>query len=307
MKYYKINSMNQSIRRDAAQFVAQAEHVYSQQIFAVAQQLLENRSRKPIILISGPSGSGKTTTALRIEQLLDSWGCETHTISMDNYFLPYGSGPMPLDEQGNVDLESPKRLDAELLSKHLTRLFNYEPVEVPIFDFTTQTRTGTIPLHRKKDELIILEGIHALNPAVTGQTDETATCIYVSVRTRAEHPSGALLHPSKIRLARRLIRNKLFRGRDFDDTLASFRSVSRGENLFIMPYKYRAKFDIDTFFPSELAVYRPFLLSELEAIGGKTGDLAEIREFLEQVESVDADLVPKNSLLREFIGGGTFN
>lgn len=307
MKYYKTDSINQSVRRNAAQFVTKAEEVYNQQIIAVAEQLRKNRSRHPIILISGPSGSGKTTTALRIEQLLDSWGCETHTISMDNYFLPFHYGKMPLDENGNIDLESPQRLDTSLLQEHLARLLNYDPVEVPVFDFTTQTRTGMIPLHRKKDELIILEGIHALNPDVTGQTEEIATGIYVSVRTRVEDHDGTLLHPSKIRLTRRLIRNKLFRGRDFDDTLASFRSVSRGENLFIMPYKYRATYDIDTFFPCELSIYRPFLLPELEAVSGESTEFSEIRTFLEAVEPIDADLVPENSLLREFIGGGTFN
>ena len=307
MKYYKTDSINQSVRLSAAQFISQAEEVYRRQIESVAKQLLKNRSIHPIILISGPSGSGKTTTALRIEQLLDQWGCETHTISMDNYFLPYRFGQLPLDEKGNIDLESPKRLDASLLQDHLSRLLNYEPVEVPIFDFTSQTRSGSIPLHRKKDELIILEGIHALNPDVTGQTEEIATGIYVSVRTRAENHAGTLLHPSKIRLTRRLIRNKLFRGRDFDDTLANFRSVSRGENLFIMPYKNRANYDIDTFFPCELSIYRPFLLPELERASNDSVEFAQIRSFLQAVEPIDAELVPKDSLLREFIGGGTFN
>ncbi len=307
MKYYKTDSINQSVRRDAAQFVSKSEEVYRRQIVAVAEQLAENRSRHPIILISGPSGSGKTTTALLIEQLLDNWGFQTHTISMDNYFLPYDMGQMPLDENGNIDLESPKRLDASLLQQHLSQLINYEPVEVPIFDFTSQTRTGTIPLHRKKDELIILEGIHALNPAVTGQAEEIATGIYVSVRTRAENHTGTLLHPSKIRLTRRLIRNKLFRGREFHDTLANFRSVSRGENLFIMPYKYRAKYDIDTFFPCELSIYKPVLLPELEKVSSDSVEFAEIRAFLEAVNPIDAQLVPSDSLIREFIGGGTFN
>lgn len=307
MKYYKTDSINRSVRRNAAQFVAKTEKVYRKQIVAVAEQLAKNRSRHPIILLSGPSGSGKTTTALLIEQLLDNWGFETHTVSMDNYFLPYDFSKMPRDENGNVDLESPDRLDSSLLQKHIEMLLNYQPVEVPIFDFTSQTRTGTIPLHRKKDELIILEGIHALNPDVTGQTGDIATGIYVSVRTRMEDHIGKLLHPSKIRLTRRLIRNKLFRGHDFNHTLSSFRSVSRGENLFIMPYKYRATYDIDTFYPCEMSIYRPFLLNELEHLPDDRIEFAEIRSFLQTLDPIDSELVPPDSLLREFIGGGTFN
>lgn len=306
MKSYPISQINQEARENAKSMILRDEELYYRQILAVAEKLREESRHCSVILLSGPSGSGKTTTARRIEQMLDSWGCEAHTISMDNYFLPHDVGELPRDENGNIDLESPLRLDTALLTEHLIKLSNCEPVDMPVFNFTTQGRTGTIRLNKKKGELILLEGIHALNPAVTGQVDEFATRIYISVRTRLQNEQGALLHPSKIRLTRRLIRDRMTRGYSFSATLKHFRSVSRGENLYIMPYRKFAKFEIDTFMPYEMAAYKHMILTDLETAQSSDEELAELCRFLEELEPVDEALVPTNSLVREFIGGSIF-
>ena len=284
--------------------VQEAENAYADQISAAAERIYEERSRKPVVLISGPSGSGKTTTAHRIAQLLKDNGCRAHTISMDNYFLTLTEEEKRLGEQGKFDFESPKRLDTELFREHLEKLSRCEPIDVPTFDFAAQKSRPGMRLESKPGDIVIMEGIHALNPDVIGQSDDYTNRVYVSVRTRLEN-DGALLHPSKIRLMRRLIRDKLYRGRDIVDTMEFFRSVERGENLYIMPYKHRANFDIDTFISYGPLVYRDILLGDLEKLSGsyeRYADHADIEQFLRALRPLDKSFVPDNSLLREFIG-----
>lgn len=132
-------------------------------------------------------------------------------------------------------------------------------VRLPKFNFADNSRQHGNAIRCDGNTVVIIEGIHALNPDVTGKMHDSATFIYVSVRTRIADEKGGLLHPSKIRLIRRLSRDKLFRGRDYHRTIEQFPSVQRGESLYIMPYKHLADFDIDTFFPYELSVYRSVL------------------------------------------------
>ncbi|MGN1119649.1 MAG: uridine kinase, partial [Oscillospiraceae bacterium] len=264
------------------------------------------REQRPVVLISGPSGPGKTTSASRMQALLRAKGCETHTISMDDYFLPQSANEAARDENGNIDYESPLRLDIPLFREHLEKLANCETIDIPSFDFAAQERREGMPLKRNEGDLVILEGIHALNPLVTGDSDSYTNCVYVSVRTRISDSDGALLHPAKIRLMRRLMRDKLYRGRALRETFEFFKSVERGENLYIMPFKSRANFDIDTFIEYEASVYRDILLPELDAAEEECRDfyedLSEIRRFLTMLDGVDRSFVPENSLIREFIG-----
>ncbi|MDE7230127.1 MAG: nucleoside kinase [Oscillospiraceae bacterium] len=284
-------------------FIAEGEERYSAQIREAADKIYELRAERPIVLISGPSGSGKTTSASRVAKLLESRGCKAHTISMDNYFLPMHMNESARDKDGKIDFESPQRLDIELFKDHLEKLFNCVEIEIPTFDFAMQERHEGMSLKRGKGDIVILEGIHALNPLLTGECDAFTIGVYVSVRTRIQN-GEELLHPSKIRLMRRLMRDKLFRGRSLDETFEFFKSVERGEDLYIMPYKHRADFDIDTFIEYEAPVYRDILLPDLE----KAHDYydyaayADIEKFLRLLEPVDRKYVPEYSLIREFIG-----
>ena len=303
MKCIPIEQLNNAAK-SPADLVADGEKVYAEQIEHAAQSIFERRNERPVVLLSGPSGSGKTTSAHRIAALLESYGCKAHTISMDNYFLPMQENEAARDENGIIDFESPLRLDIPLFKKHLEMLFKGEKIDIPAFDFANQKRLVGMPLTRKDGELVILEGIHALNPLVTGNSDDFTTCVYVSVRTRISD-GDKLLHPSKIRLMRRLMRDKLFRGRSITETFDFFKSVERGENLYIMPYKSRADFDIDTFIEYEPLVYRDILLPDLAAESphyADYGDYADIEYFLKLLEPVERGIVPENSLIKEFIG-----
>ena len=284
-------------------FIEQGEEFYSAQLREAADKVYEQRAERPIVLISGPSGSGKTTSAVRVARLLEGFGCKAHTISMDNYFLPMHMNEEARDENGNIDYESPQRLDIPLFKEHLEKLFNCVEIDIPSFDFARQDRDPGMKLKRSEGDIVILEGIHALNPLLTGDCEEFTIGVYVSVRTRIQNGED-LLHPSKIRLMRRLMRDKLYRGRSLDETFEFFKSVERGEDMYIMPYKHRADFDIDTFIEYEAPVYRDILLPELEKSHDYYDYAAyeDIERFLRLLSPLDRKYVPEQSLIREFIG-----
>lgn len=310
MKKTSIAIINKKLNEDSEKFILNCEGAYKSQIQALAYGINRWGDTKPIILLSGPSGSGKTTTALMLDECLEKLGRKTHTISMDDYFFSSDRPHSAYDENGNIDYESPYRLDINLLNKHMLKLANCEEIEVPQFNFREQKRSKQgIPLKRQKGDFVIFEGIHALNPDVTGMTDGIANGVYVSVRTRLETKSGAVLHPSQIRLMRRIIRDKLFRGRQPIDTLSLFNSVERGENLYIMPYKNRAEYSIDTFIPYEVSVYKAFLENDLNRVLDGYGDcerFAMIPKVLDELVEIGTEKIPQNSLVREFIGGSSF-
>lgn len=309
MNIIPIRYINDAAAQDTKKLIRESEAFYANQLTACAKQISERCEEKPILLLSGPSGSGKTTSALRIQALLEDWNCHSMVLSMDNYYLPADQTPQALTADGKVDYESPYRLDIPLLSEHLERLARCEEIHLPVFNFAEQKREQGRVLRREPGTLMILEGIHALNPEVTGSAGDYASCIYVSVRTRLKKEDGSLLHPSKIRLMRRLIRDQLYRGRKPLDTLAMFESVSAGEEKYILPYKHRAEYEIDTMLSYEASAYRPHLLEALRREYDGTEQTAyfgEILSFLEELAPIKESDVPDRSLVREFIGGSTF-
>ncbi len=276
---------------------------YFKQVEQAAQVIASNAEKRPIILLAGPSGSGKTTTALLIERELKRLGLATHTLQMDDYFCPLTQLEMALLRENKLDLEKPNRVDIPFFQEHLDRILACEEIELPRYDFKTSSRVFEgRRLHRKPGELIIMEGIHALNPNVTGHADSTAR-VYVSVRTRITARDGQVLHPSKIRLARRLLRDRTGRGRKLTETIGMRERVDRGEQNYIMPYKERAHCSIDSFYSAEMSVYRPYLYEDLKALVPEYPDLAELVHILSELPDVPSELVPTDSLLREFIGG----
>lgn len=305
MQYFSIKEMNDASVNPAA-FIAKCDAAYDAMIQEAAETILAAGEEKPLVLLSGGSGCGKTTTAHRIEQYLDEHGHETHVLSMDNYYYRPSDRPCPVDEEGKIDLESPLLLDADLLSDHLQKIIRCEPIEMPTFDFVNERRSDkVIPFHRKPGERVIMEGIHALNPDVVGAAHGMSTKIYISVRTRVQDSAGYVLHPSRIRVMRRLLRDQRHRGQSFADTIDRLRSVNRGERLYILPNKHYADIQLDTFVPYELAVYRNDVLAgmaDVDRTFAEDRDVEDIVPMLRQVSPIDPALVPKSALIQEFIG-----
>ncbi|MDE7364705.1 MAG: nucleoside kinase [Ruminococcus sp.] len=301
----EINRINSNIEHNTKEYIKSVNEAYIYQLKKIADNIAETKETKPVILLSGPSGSGKTTTALMLADILGRLGCPTHTLSMDNYFKSLTDDERKLSVLGKLDLESPDRVDKELLNEQIESISKCREVEIPLYNFADSKRDGIkMRFQRKEGELVIFEGIHALNPAVITFSEEKLNNIYVSVRTRITC-GNIILHPSKIRLMRRMIRDRNFRKRSLRETMNMFHSVESGENKYIMPYKHRSDYDIDTFMAYEMNVYRDELLSELLEMSD-VPELADVTEVLENLDSLDRNYITSDSLICEFIGGGMF-
>lgn len=301
----EVNRINIGICGNPEEYTKQTNEIFMHQLKEIVQKIASNIENRPVILLAGPSGSGKTTTAFMIAKLLDELGCGCHTISMDNYFKSLTEEEKELAAQGRVDLESPDRIDKELLNAQIEDIENCRPVNVPKYDFAQSARSEeTIPFERKHGDVVIFEGIHALNPDVITVPDSKLCKLYVSVRTRITK-EGLVLNPAKIRLMRRMIRDRNFRSRSIEETMSMFHSVEAGENRYIMPYKTRSDYDIDTFMAYEMSVYRYHLLDDLRLMADNS-ELADVIEVMAALAPLDSELIPKNSLIREFIGKGEF-
>lgn len=308
MKKIHVNAINRKLS-DQAAFVEESDRKYEASLREQAEKIADMKNEKPIILLSGPSGAGKTTSALKIDEMLDNMGIHTHTISMDDYFLPAGKFAEAIGEDGQPDYESPYRIDIKKLNEHMELIYACKEVIVPSFEFATQSVTDGFAFKRGEDDIVVFEGIHALNPIVTGTAGDFAHCMYVSVRSRVELNDGTLVHPSLIRLMRRILRDGSYRGRSEAETLDMFDSVEDGENKYIMPFKHRAECSIDTFIPYEVSVYKQFLLDRLEKVSREYKDFSRFMpmlELLRQADGIDIENIPENSLVREFIGGSCY-
>ena len=302
----EVTRINYEIEKNPQEYVKSVNEDYIYRLEKIVADIAEHQSERPVIVLSGPSGSGKTTTALTIGKMLTALGHRTHTVSMDNYFCSLTEEEKRLSALGKMDLESPQRVDKDLLNAHIELIGRGEPVEIPKYNFGTSSREKEgKPFCRKHGELVIFEGIHALNPDVITVPDNEICKIYVSVRTRVTC-GDIILHPSKVRLMRRMIRDSNFRQRSLRETMNMFESVEYGENRYIMPYKHRSDYDVDTFMSYELSLYRESLLDKLHEMSD-ISELADVTEVMENLAPLESSAVPYDSMVREFIGNGEFS
>ncbi len=304
-----IEQINNSYTANPVQAATDAESAFEMQLKSLAELIRPKVKECPIILISGPSGSGKTTTAKCLEAIFDNSYLETHTIALDNYFRTIPKESYSDIENGKIDLESPERLNNELLAEHMRKIAACEPVELPVYDFaTTTSKSSGIVLTRKPEEPVIFEGIHALNPQVITIPKSQRCGIYVSVQTHIQS-GGTTLHPLYLRLLRRMIRDRQHRGRSVIKTLSMLREVERGKNQFIKPFRKEADYEIDTFFSYEPGVYKSILYSELtEVLKSSVPESDEHKvlqllcNILSKTKSLGTENISDAALIREFIG-----
>ena len=307
---YQLQTINESIRSDVKGFLRQCDDAYQKRVEAAADKILERMDQSPVVLLSGPSGSGKTTTAMKIEEELEKRGVGAHTISLDNYFKTRDPKTAPRTPEGDFDLESPLCLDMELLDETFTLLSRGEAVIIPHFDFSRQMRDTSRGrgLKLEKNEIAIFEGIHALGPGISGPHPE-ATRLYISARSNVMEDGVVKFKGTWMRLTRRAVRDYNFRGNDVVETLAMWANVRRGEKLYISPYKNTAHVIVDSSLPYEASVMKNYALPLLKAVPEENQRRAELLDLIaafDAFEPIDPALVPKNSLLREFIGGGSY-
>ena len=306
---YSLKEINEAVRSDPQGFAQACDQAFNEKVEMAAKKIADHRKESRIILLSGPSGSGKTTTAMKIEEVLDNAGIETHTISMDNYFNTIDPDTAPRNREGQIDYESPFCLDIDLLNRHFSMLDRGETIHIPKYEFSRQMRSDILsqPLQLGPDELAIFEGIHALNDVIVGKNLK-AFKLYIAARSNVVDEDGTVVFDhSWLRLCRRIVRDFKFRGSDAAFTLKMWPNVRRGEKLYISPYKENADLMFDSSLACEFSVLKPFVVPLLEAIPrGQYQVVDDILAAYERIEPMEERCIAPNSLVREFIGGSGY-
>ena len=310
---YQLEEINRNIHDDPAAFLAECDRVYQSRIEKAVDRILARMSESPIVLLSGPSGSGKTTTALKLEEELERRGITSHTISLDNYFKTLDRKTAPRTPEGEIDYESPQLLDMDLLDETFTELSQGKEVIIPKFEFSRQMRNDARgrPLRLGKNEIAIFEGIHALNDDIAGRHPE-ATTLYISARSNIVEGETVRFKGTWMRITRRAVRDLNFRGTDLTETMSMWHNVRRGEKLYISPFKGRAHIILDSSLRYEVPVFTHYAQPLRQALAGvdsanpRYRELHDLVDAFQWFEPLDPALVPPASLIREFIGGGTY-
>ncbi|HIY21306.1 MAG TPA: nucleoside kinase [Candidatus Flavonifractor merdigallinarum] len=310
---YQLEEINRKIHDNPAAFLAECDGVYQSRIEKAVDRILARMSESPIVLLSGPSGSGKTTTALKLEEELERRGITSHTISLDNYFKTLDRKTAPRTPEGEIDYESPQLLDMDLLDETFTDLSQGKEVIIPKFEFSRQMRNDARgrPLRLGKNEIAIFEGIHALNDDIAGRHPE-ATTLYISARSNIVEGETVRFKGTWMRITRRAVRDLNFRGTDLTETMSMWHNVRRGEKLYISPFKSRAHIILDSSLRYEVPVFTHYAQPLRQALEGvdpanpRYQELHELVDAFRWFEPLDPALVPPASLIREFIGGGTY-
>lgn len=307
---YLLSEINYRVKNDPQGFVDESDKIYQDRIMHAADMIEDNLKNSPIVLLSGPSGSGKTTTAKKVEEELERRGVNSHTISMDNYFKTLNPATAPRTPEGDIDFESPKIMDMDLLNEHFAMLAAGEEIHVPHFMFARQKRSISEfdIMKLDKNEVAIFEGIHALSDDITEKNPD-AFKLFISAASRVEEDGEIMFHRHWMRLARRIVRDNNFRGADAEMTLGMWGNVVRGEELYILPFAPKADLTLDSSLPYEVSLMKEFavpLLKDVPEENPRYGDIMKMLNGFERFEKLDDVYIRPESLLREFIGGGIY-
>lgn len=306
-----VREVNRRALDDPYGFVEECEAAYTKKINDAALKIADRVGKSCIVLLSGPSGSGKTTSAMKLQRALEQYGVGTQPISMDNYFKTVDPETAPRTEDGKIDFESPYCLDIPLLDRHIHMLIQGEEIGVPKFIFAEQRRSDAVrPLKLRDNEIVILEGIHALNDMFGDAAGEHGIKLYISARSNFEQDGQLAFKGTWTRLMRRIVRDDNFRGTRADFTLSIWDSIRRGEKKYISPFKNKADIIIDSTHPYEINMLKKHIARAMPEIPEgipRYREVSSIPEALTRFADLPDELVPKDSLLREFIGGGNFH
>ena len=285
-----------------------AETYYNSQLSKIADEIEENKDIR-IVLISGPSSSGKTTSSKKLSIQLKSRGINTYPISIDDYF--FDREKTPKDKNGKLDTESLNAVDVTLFNKHLTKLLNGETVELPEYNFVSGKReyNGRRVKLEKKD-IIVIEGLHGLNDELTLSIDRKQKFkIYISPLTQLNIDNHNRIHTSDTRKLRRIVRDNRNRGHNASQTLAKWKEIREGEEKYIFPYQDEADVIINSALVYEIGVLKTYvepLLFNVSENDPMYPEAIRLINLLRNFLPIPSEDVPKDSLLREFIGRSCF-
>ncbi len=302
-----VEAINRAVETDPAAFVQKVEQEYHRNVMNIAKKIASESPMCKLVMLAGPSSSGKTTTAHLLKKALGEVGVGSVSISLDDFYL--GEGLAPLLPNGKHDYECLESLDVAEIQKCLAGLVQNNRCEMPVFDFEQH-----VPYpHRRQvilhdHEVAVVEGIHALNPQLLSQLSELRVHrIYISVKQGIYSSSGEILGPNDVRLVRRLVRDYNFRRTSPDETLSMWPNVMHGERTYIKPFRKDADITVNSLHTYELCVLKPQAMELLPTVPAESKNYPVAQKLmagLQRISAIDTDLVPKNSMIREFIGGG---
>ena len=287
-----------------------AEANYNSQLAKTADIIYNKKNKVKIVLLAGPSSSGKTTTARKLEVYLKARGFKTHSISTDDYFL--NRIDTPKKANGDYDFESLKAVDTDLFNKHLLKLLAGEKVMIPEYNFVLGEREYKgRTLQLGENDIVIIEGLHALNPELTlAIDDDNKFKIYISPLTQLNIDNHNRIHTSDTRRLRRIIRDNKYRGWNAADTLRNWKNILEGEEEYVFPYQNKADIIINSALIYELGVLKTYaepLLFSVNEDDEVYPEAIRLINFLRNFLPIPSDDVPRESVLREFIGGSCFH
>lgn len=289
---------------DKEKLIEKSETRYKNIIENIAEKI-NNDSSKKIIMLAGPSGSGKTTTANKIKEKLESYGHKAYAVSLDDFYRNIGEGPK--HEDGTYDFECVESLDTDLIHKCLGELLTSSESELPLFDFMTGRRKeAKNKITLEKDDVIIVEGLHALNPVITDTLpQENLLKIYISVSSRIYDGEDIVLNKRNLRFIRRMVRDFQYRNSTVENTYSLWPKVMNGEDKYLFPFKKNADVLVNSIHIYEPCAFKKQateLLSGVEKSSGYYQDAQRLIACLDKFPSIEKILVPEDSLLREFLG-----
>ena len=307
---YQLSDINFKTVSDPVSLIEEGDAKYRENVEQAAERIVENCKNSPIVLLSGPSGSGKTTTAMKISEALETHGIRSHYVGMDDYFKTISPETTPRTPEGEYDLESPLCLDMELMNEHFTQLARGERIYVPKYEFSRKMRAyePSKSLKLGKDEIVIFEGIHALNDMITDRHPE-AFKLYISARSDVVFGGKVVFKRTWFRLVRRLVRDYNFRGSDPAMTMAMWGNVRRGELANISPFKTKADLRFDTSHAYEPPLFNATATKLFASVPEGIERYEELRQVLPALQlfgHIDESVIAPDALVREFIGGGIY-
>lgn len=300
-----LTEINKMAVKCPLEFIKACNNEYADNIRDIAKKIECDDDIK-IVAIAGPSGSGKTTTAHILQENLELLGEKTSVVSLDDFYLPVDELPRLPD--GSTDIESVNSLDIALINQCFNNIIKNGKASLPHYDFKTKSR---IPDAKKIDignrGIVIVEGLHAMNPLITDLVPrKNILKIYISVNRSVEDNNGVqMLSSRQIRLIRRILRDERFRGASATETLHLWNNVIDGERKYLYCFKNTADIHLVTFHPYELGIYRESFCKMRNTVGKNTPCyeyFIKTANALERFADINLNLVPQDSLIREFIG-----
>ncbi len=309
MEIRTVGDFNNAVATDhSIDLINISEALQEKKIAHIADEIAKRKGVK-LILLAGPSSSGKTTTCKRLSIQLIANGLRPLQISLDDYFVDRELSPR--DENGDYDFESIHALNLKLINEQFNALFNGEEVELPRYDFPTgkSVKSGN-KLKMEDNNVLVVEGIHALNPELTAQIpEELKYRVYVSALTTILLDDHNYIPTTDNRLLRRIIRDYKYRGVDARETIRRWPSVRAGENKWIFPFQENADVMFNSAMLFELAVIKQQAEPLLEQVPENCSEYSEayrLLKFLKYIKPIPNTDIPPTSLLREFLGGSSF-